>query len=118
MTKGMIEVEGMEFYAYHGCYETERVVGNRFRVDVAVEADCGAAAETDDIERAVNYVRVYEIVAREMAVKSHLLEHVAGRILEALHRELPEVEHARVKVAKLNPPLGGKIGATSVTLEK
>ena len=29
---GIIEIEGMEFFAFHGCYETERVVGNKFMV--------------------------------------------------------------------------------------
>ena len=27
---GIIEIEGMEFFAYHGCFEAEQIVGNRF----------------------------------------------------------------------------------------
>lgn len=36
---GVIEIEGMKFYAFHGHYETERRVGNNFRVDVKLETD-------------------------------------------------------------------------------
>ena len=116
--KGIIEIEGMEFFAYHGCYETERVVGNKVMVHVRMEADCEAAAATDDIGKALNYASAYEVVAREMMVTSHLLEHVGKRIIDALVAEFPQIEHVTVKVSKLNPPLGGKIAATSVTLSK
>ncbi len=36
---GIIEIEGMEFFAFHGCYETERVVGNKFMVYARIETD-------------------------------------------------------------------------------
>lgn len=29
---GIIEIEGMEFFAYHGCFEAEQIVGNKFMV--------------------------------------------------------------------------------------
>lgn len=116
--KGIIEIEGMEFFAYHGCYETERVVGNKFEVYASMETNCDLAAATDNVENALNYVSVYEIIAREMMIKSHLLEHVGKRIMDALLEAFPQIEHITIKVSKLNPPLGGKIAATSVTLSK
>lgn len=115
---GIIEINGMEFYAYHGCYDVERVVGNKFIVDIQIVSDCGAAAQSDDIHDALNYVTVYEIIAREMRIKSHLLEHVAQRILQSIRDVFPEIQQITVKVAKMNPPLGGKITSTSVTLSK
>lgn len=115
---GTITIEGMEFFAYHGCYDTERIVGNKFVVDISIETDCTRAAGSDNLQDALNYVSVYERVAREMATPSHLLEHVAGRILDGIYRDFPEITRLSVRVAKLNPPLGGKIGATSVTLSR
>ncbi|KIO42926.1 MULTISPECIES: dihydroneopterin aldolase [Porphyromonadaceae] len=116
--EGIIEIEGMEFFAYHGCYETERSVGNKFRVYAKIIADCGKAAASDDINDALNYFSAYEIIAREMMIPSHLLEHVAKRIIDALYLAFPEIQNVTIKVSKLNPPLGGKIAATSVTLSK
>lgn len=115
---GLIEINGMEFFAYHGCYDTERVVGNKFLVDVTLETDCTLPAQSDNIQDALNYVAVYEVIAREMMITSHLLEHVARRILDAISATFPQVQHITLKVAKLNPPLGGKITSTSVTLHK
>jgi dihydroneopterin aldolase len=113
---GIIEIEGMRFYAYHGHFEAERVVGNEFQVDVQLETDCEPAAASDNLEDALNYQAVYDLIKREMQLKSQLLEHVAGRILDALFNEFPSIQKAKIKVSKLNPPMGGQIEKASVTL--
>lgn len=114
---GNIEIEGMEFYAYHGHFPVEKIVGNRFIVDLTLSADCTQAAKSDDLRDALNYQEVYLVVKEEMQIASHLLEHVAGRILKRLYREFESLEKAKVKISKLNPPLGGEINKVSVTLE-
>lgn len=108
----------MEFYAYHGCFKEEQIVGNTFLVDLEMEVDCSEPIKTDNIADAVNYQTAYKLVKQEMTKTSHLLEHVAGRILNSLFANLPNLKKARVKVAKQNPPMGGKIKETSVTLSK
>ena len=115
---GVIEIEGMEFFAYHGCFEAEQIVGNRFTVYACLHYNCEQAAHSDYIGDALSYQTAYEIIAREMMKRSHLLEHVGNRILDSLYKEFPELQYAKIKISKLNPPLGGKIYSTSVTLEK
>ncbi|MEG0500079.1 MAG: dihydroneopterin aldolase [Rikenellaceae bacterium] len=118
MKKGVIEIEGMEFYAFHGCYREEQIVGNRFMVDLTFETDVTRAAESDNIEDTISYLEVYNVVEREMKVTSHILEHVAQRIIDAvMERFYPEITHIKVKVSKCNPPLGGNIKKVSVLLE-
>ena len=56
-------------------------------------------------------------VKEEMAVPSNLLEHVAGRILRRVRSAFPYVEKASVTISKLNPPLGGEVGASRLTME-
>ena len=113
---GTIELENMEFYAYHGCFAEEQQVGNYFRVDVWVETDCDIPARTDNITDAVNYQVIYDIVKEEMSITSHLLENVVKRIIDRIHSKFPAISGLRVKVAKKNPPLGGKLKSVSVTL--
>ncbi len=115
---GLIQLEEMEFYAYHGHYKEEQIVGNRFLVDLSIEADMDTAARTDDLRDALNYQTAYEIVKQEMQKKSHLLEHIATRILNSLYQNLKGVKKATVKVSKINPPLGGKTRAVSVTISR
>jgi len=113
-----IELEGMEFFAYHGCYKEEQTVGNQFTVNLKLETSSINAIKSDSLRDALNYQQAYEIVKKEMAIPSHLLEHIAGRILDALFNELELLENATVKVSKLNPPMGGKMDCVSVTLSR
>jgi dihydroneopterin aldolase len=55
---GLIEIEGMHFYARHGHFEVEQQVGNEFLVDVSIETDCSAAADSDNLDDALNYQAV------------------------------------------------------------
>lgn len=114
----IIEIENMEFYSYHGCFKEEQVVGNHFQVNILVEANTEAAQQTDNLNDTINYQVIYNLVAAEMQQKSKLLEHVAQRIIGAISRNFPQVIRVRVKVSKINPPMGGKIDRVSVTLEQ
>ena len=69
---------------------------------------------SDNIADTVSYLDVYQVVKREMEISSHLLEHVARRVGESVKREFPTVVSVRVKVSKLNPPLGGQMESVSV----
>jgi dihydroneopterin aldolase len=115
---GLIQIEGMEFYSFHGHFKEEQIVGNRFTVDLTLEADMEKPAESDNLRDAINYQRVYEVVKLQMEQKSHLLENIAGRILEALFAEIEGIKKATVKVSKMNPSMGGKIHSVSVVMSR
>lgn len=116
---GIIEIEDMQFYAYHGCFESERIVGNYFSVFARLETDCTKPAKTDDITDALNYQTAYTVIKEQMMIPSSLLEHVCSRILDALFATFEsQLQYAQITVSKLAPPLGGKIKAVSVTLSK
>ena len=104
----------MRFYAHHGCFEQERAIGTHFRVDVVFETDTSQAEVSDNIGDTVSDLDVYQVVKREMEIPSNLLEHVARRIGEGIRIDFPSVTAVRVKVSKLNPPLGGQMESVSV----
>ena len=113
---GLISVEGMEFFAYHGCFKEEQIIGTKFIVDIFLETDTREAEMTDDLHKTANYQAVYHFVKEEMAVKSKLLEHVGRRILDRIKKEFPEVTDCRLKISKMNPPVGGKVQRVSLEL--
>jgi len=113
---GFIQIEKMEFYAYHGHYEEEQLIGGHFLVDIKLETDCTKSAETDNLKDALDYQKVYQTIKDEMVIKSHLLENICKRILDKLFLEFSELENAEVKIRKLNPSMGGKMDNVSVTL--
>ena len=114
---GKIQLENMEFYAYHGCFDEERIIGARFIVDLFIETDTIEAEKSDDLTHTVNYQDLYLLVKEEMNKKSNLLENVARRILGKISMEFPGISFARIKVSKMNPPLGGKLEKVSLIIE-
>lgn len=114
----IIRIEGMKFYAYHGCFAEEQAIGTHFKVDVALTVDTQKAQQSDNIEDTVNYLSVYQVIKREMMIPSHLLEHVADRIGAAVLNEFADVQSMAIKVSKMNPPLGGQMDCVSVEISK
>lgn len=113
---GVIELEGMEFKAYHGCLEQEKVRGNSFTVDFRGEMDLYDAAESDNLNDTVNYGEIYEIVAEEMSIPSELLENVAGRIVKAIESRFPQFVSFSIRVSKKRPPVDGVAQWSRITL--
>jgi dihydroneopterin aldolase len=115
---GLIMIENMEFYSFHGHFKEEQIVGNKFILDITIETDMEVPSRSDNLKDAVDYQHVYQIVKHQMEKKSHLLENIAGRIIDAVYSEMGGIRKITVKVSKMNPPMGGKIGAVSVTLSR
>ncbi|PCJ25831.1 MAG: dihydroneopterin aldolase [Flavobacteriales bacterium] len=114
---GKIFVEGIKIYAHHGCFKEETAIGTNFQVDVVLDADLTKPALSDDINDAVNYQEVFTVIKEQMAIPSKLLEHVSKRIIDALFLKFPTVDKIKLKVSKLNVPLGGQIDSVSIELE-
>ncbi|OQA00720.1 MAG: Dihydroneopterin aldolase [Bacteroidetes bacterium ADurb.Bin408] len=113
----VIELKGMEFFAYHGCFSEEQIIGNRFMVDVSFECNTIKAEQTDALAGTVDYQEVYKVVKSQMEIKSKLLEHVGRRISDAIKNSFPEIRLLSVKVCKCHPPLGGKIDMVLVEIK-
>jgi len=113
-----IDLERMVFYAYHGCFKEEQVVGNKFQVDISISTDVSLAMLSDSIKDALNYVNVYDAVKEEISQTSHLLEHVTHRIVDRLLTDFTVIISVRAKVSKMNPPMGGQMKCVSITLER
>ena len=82
------------------------------RVGIAFEK----AMQSDDVEDTLNYAELYQLVQREMAIPSKLLEHVAGRIVKAIVKAFPDVTSIDLKLTKLNPPMGADCAGASVEI--
>jgi dihydroneopterin aldolase len=111
-----IRLDGIYVRAFHGCYDLEQQVGNRFRVDIVIRTPLGDLPATDDVTQAVNYLTVYEIVERTMQHTQRTIEAAASNIIGAIRAEFPQIVEVECTVSKIAPPLGGKIDKVSVTL--
>ena len=113
---GIIKVENIRVFAYHGCLKEETKIGSDYRVDFEVKADLQTSAVTDKLSDTVDYVLLNKIIKEEMDKPSHLLETVAKRILIRIFNEDKLVKKATVWVSKLNPPIGGDVEKVTIKM--
>jgi dihydroneopterin aldolase len=106
LTESYICLHEVRFYAFHGVMPQERSVGGEFLVSVKVGYPLEKAMSSDDVADTLNYAALYELVKKEMMQPSGLLEHVMGRIVEAIEKAFPEVTSVEVKIKKVNPHMG------------
>lgn len=119
----LIALEDMRFFAYHGLYEEERIIGTHFILDVTLETEIASAATIeehgmDKVINTINYEAVYDICKIQMVKKKEesekLLESVLHNIVHALKKQFSTIQVIKIKIRKLNPPLGGHVGSASI----
>ena len=110
-----VALEGIRFFAYHGFYPIEQVLGNEFILNVETEFDVIGSGD-DELAETINYEHLYEIVSIEMRNTRKLLETVAHAILEKIQSEFPRVKTIRVAIRKMHPSLKGEVNNSLIEL--
>lgn len=111
-----VGLHGAEFFARHGYYKEEQILGNYFIVDIEATFSLQNPLINDDLNNTLNYEQLYQIASEAMVHPKQLLETVAQDIANATMQQFPYIGTLQVVVKKLNPPLKGKIAASSVTV--
>ena len=117
ITHSTIFVKDIQLHAYHGVMPQEQLTGNDYLVSVSAQYPIDKAITTDDVQHTLNYAMVYDIVKEEMGISSKLVEHVAGRIAQHLMKQFADISAVRVRVTKLNPPMGAQCAGAGVEVE-
>ncbi|MEG6590841.1 dihydroneopterin aldolase [Paenibacillus barengoltzii] len=112
-----IVLRHLEYYGYHGVFEEERKLGQRFYVDLELELDLHEAGVNDDLTQTVNYAEVHELVKGVVEKKSFklieaLAEHIASVVLDTYTR----VDALTVRVTKPHPPFDVHFDGVTVEL--
>ncbi|MEM8907630.1 MAG: dihydroneopterin aldolase [Bacteroidota bacterium] len=111
---GKIALEGMKFYAYHGVYEEEQIIGNHFIVDVYIETSYEEAIADDDIHQTINYETVYLVCQTQMKRKVRLLETLLENIRTNLKHQFNSIQEVTIRIKKLNPIPGHQVSSSSI----
>jgi dihydroneopterin aldolase len=111
---GLITVEGVRVFAYHGHLPEEAVLGGHFVINVWVEVDTSEVEKTDDLNHTVDYVKIIDIVKEQMAIRADMIEVPAKRIVDAI-LPLNKVQKVTVEVEKVLPPIDASFDKISVT---
>jgi dihydroneopterin aldolase len=113
---GIIKVENIRVFAFHGCLKEETKIGSDYRVDLEVKANLKTASNSDKLIDTIDYVLLNKIVKEEMSIPSKLLETVGKRILNRVFLESNLVTKVVISISKINPPVGGDVEMVTIKL--
>src|SRR5699024_10411034 len=107
----------MEFYGYHGLFREEKVLGQRFLVDIELMTSLKEAGISDDMNDSIDYGKVYDEIKKIVEGESkNLIETVAEEIADKLIHTFTTLHACSVKVIKPDPPIQGHYKSVAVQI--
>ncbi len=117
MLDDVLKIKNMAFYGYHGLFEEEARLGQKFEVDVEVYGNFRGFAR-EDLPRGLDYPRVCEVVEQIVTGERFgLIESLADRIADVLQSELG-LTKLLVRVRKPNPPVSINFDGVEVEVRR
>lgn len=113
---GILLLENIEFLAFHGCYEYEKMFASKFLVTIAIEFDTTIAEQTDILLDTIDSDTVHALIKQQMEISSNLIEHLARRILDSITETFPEIYKATLTLSKLRPFANFEAKKTTIQL--
>lgn len=119
MTIGVFRIDGLALYAHHGMLDAERILGQRFFLDLLLSVDFGDAPHSDQVSDSVPYDQVVQAAVLTFTTRRfNLIETAATAVAEELLLRFPKIVTAAVTVHKPSAPVAAIIADISVTVER
>lgn len=114
-----IYIENLELFGYHGVFEEEAVLGQKFIVSARLFLDTRKAGKTDELTESLDYSevcgKIKELVERE---RCQLIECLAERIAEKLLLSFDILKEVEITVKKPWAPVLLHLDTVSVTIRR
>jgi len=118
-SRDLIALNQMVFYAYHGVYDSEKELGQRFIINFKAELDYNQAAVNDDLEQTVNYGEIYKKIEEIFKAKKYnLLESAAYNIIKGLFNKFPGLEFIEIEIKKPAVPIEGVLADAAIKMSR
>lgn len=114
----IIEVNGIEVYAHHGCLDEEGIIGQRYTVDVKIETDFSDASKSDKLTDTIDYVVINKMVENQMKIRHHLIETAGQLIVNEIKNNYNNIKMIYVKVIKHCPPISGNVDNVAIIVQE
>ena len=105
----------VHFFAYHGLYPEEAIKGNEFEVNLTITYSKDTPVKS--LEDSIDYVAVYDLLKKQMAIRQDLLEVLAQSIAKDLKTSYPQINKIELEIIKLHPPIEGFNGQTGISIQ-
>ncbi|MEI8075398.1 MAG: dihydroneopterin aldolase [Bacteroidota bacterium] len=111
-----IHLDQLEFFAYHGLFEEERMLGSEFLVDICIHYQPSQKI-IRSINETIDYTVVYDLLEQRMKIPTNLLETIATEFCHQLMDTFPTIQMVEFGIKKLNPPIQKLVGSVGVSIQ-
>jgi dihydroneopterin aldolase len=112
-----IYLNDLIFNGFHGVYPSEKKIGNTFKLDLRIQLT-PTTKTIDQLEQTIDYVQVYALIQKIMAVPTPLLETIVTNIADQILAAHPMAESVYVKITKQQLSVPYFEGTTAVDIER
>jgi dihydroneopterin aldolase len=118
-SRDLIALNEMVFYAYHGVFDSEKELGQRFIINFKADLDYNQAAVNDDLKQTVNYGEIYKKIGEIFKAKKYnLLESAAYNIIKELFISFPKLDVIEVEIKKPAVPIEGVLANAAIKMSR
>lgn len=117
--RDLISIRRIGVFAYHGVYEEEHRLGQRFYISVEARLDLSEAGRADNLAATVSYADIAALV-QEIAVSERfqIIEALGEAIAAGILRQFPRVEEVSITVEKPAAAVAAILDGISVTITR
>ncbi|XP_065853261.1 dihydroneopterin aldolase 2-like [Euphorbia lathyris] len=110
-------LRGLKFHGFHGVKPEERVLGQKFLIDVDAWMDLRAAGKSDQLSDTISYTDIYRIVKEVVeGTPYNLLESVAQQFASSTLSKHSRISAVRVKIGKPHVAVHGPLDSLGVEI--
>lgn len=114
-----IILNDMAFFGYHGVLKEETVLGQKFFVDIVIDADLKKAGQTDDLSYGISYAEIFDICKYHVESKTYkLLESIGENIASEILAKYELANEVWVKIKKPEAPIAGIFGFAAIEIRR
>ena len=112
----IIQLDALQFYAYHGIFEEEKTLGNNYVVDIKIEVSTNKQI-IESISETIDYAVVFKMLQERMQIPTPLLETIASEFCHTILNTFHLASSILFSIKKMNPPIEKFVGNVGVQFE-
>ncbi|WP_022819237.1 2-amino-4-hydroxy-6-hydroxymethyldihydropteridine diphosphokinase [Fusobacterium russii] len=114
-----ISIRDLEFIGYHGVFEEEKKLGQKFLISLELKTDLRMAGVADDLDKTTHYGYVAKTVEDIFFSKKYdLIESLAEDMARMILLEYSYINEVKVEIKKPWAPIGLILNNISVEIER
>lgn len=114
-----IIIENLELFGYHGVFEEEAFLGQKFIVNARLYLDTRQAGQTDDLTQSLDYGEVCQFIKKLVETERYMLiEKIAEEIASGLLLTYDLLQKVEITVKKPWAPVRVHLDTVAVRIER